>query len=143
MDLLKVATVPPVMVTPNTTVDDAIWAMAEHGASAVIVIDDLRHPIGIFTERDNLLRVTLQRREMENTVIAVVMTAPVDAVYPETSIEDALASMVRNHCHHLPIVDDFNRVIGIVSARSLLLRKLGEAQAHVEALAAFADADVI
>jgi CBS domain-containing protein len=143
MDLLKVATVPPVMATPTTTVFDVIWAMAEHGASAVVVVDERRHPVGIFTERDNLLRVTLQRRDMEETAIAEVMTSPVDAVYPETSVKDALACMVRNHFHHLPIVDAQNRLVGIVSARSLLLRRLGEKSADLEAMSVFVSVDAI
>jgi CBS domain-containing protein len=140
MELLKVARTPAITVTPEISVAQAIKIMAENKVGAVVVCNTNKQVLGIFTERDNLLRVSLAKRDMDRTRLAEVMTSPVDTAAPDLTIQNALARMVRNHYRHLPIVDLTGRILGIVSLRYLLMRLLSEKQATVEVLEAYVSA---
>lgn len=126
MDLLKVARVPPILVSPSMMVAEAVGRMVAQNVGAVVVANSDRHVVGIFTERDVLRRVTHPQLQTDAVPVSDVMTTMVETATPETKIEDALERMIRGRFRHLPIVDTSNRVIGIVSIRYLLMRQLGE-----------------
>jgi CBS domain-containing protein len=48
--------------------------------------------------------------------------------------------MVRNRYRHLPVVDSTNRILGIVSVRYLLMRRLSEQEANLEVMDAYVQA---
>jgi len=140
MELIKVARIPPVLASPEMTVAKAAALMVEKQVGAVVVVNANKHVLGIFTERDNLIKVTASGCDPKTTPISKVMSAPVSTAEPGMSVEDALTLMIRSHFRHLPIVDSEKRVIGIVSIRYLLMRRLGEKQAAVDILEAYVGA---
>ena len=119
MRLLKFASVPPAMVTPGSSVLEAVEVMAEHGVGAVAVVDEgkLR---GIFTERDVMMRVVLRHRSPKDTRVGEVMTSPAETITDETHEDDALIHMVERHVRHLPIVGSDGQIKGMLSIRNLL-----------------------
>ncbi|HYG76948.1 MAG TPA: CBS domain-containing protein [Planctomycetota bacterium] len=140
MDVIKCARIPPVLAVPEMSVREAVALMAKFNVGAVVVVNSNRNPVGIFTERDNLLRVTHMQRDPNLTLLSGVMTSPVDTVSASTQVEDALWRMIRKRYRHLPIVDTTRRVIGIVSVRYLLMRRLSEQEASLEIMDAYAHA---
>jgi CBS domain-containing protein len=48
------------------------------------------------------------------------MTSPVASIGPEATLVDAARAMLRHRVHHLPVVDDEQRLVGIVSTMDLL-----------------------
>ncbi len=48
------------------------------------------------------------------------MSDSVVTVGLETSIQKAAQEMLRNHVHHLPVVDTEDRLIGIISTMDIL-----------------------
>jgi CBS domain-containing protein len=74
---------------------------------------------GIFSERDLMTRVILQRRDPLTTRVSDVMTADVAAVGPGVSTEEAMAIMSDHRCRHLPVIDG-GQVIGLVSIGDLV-----------------------
>ncbi len=76
-------------------------------------------PVGIFTERDVLLKLDFRDGSVGGTRLASVMSRPLLTAGPEISCGDALALMRDKGIRNLPIVSD-GSVIGIVSLRSLL-----------------------
>jgi CBS domain-containing protein len=140
MEIIKVARIPPVLAKPEMTVHEAVQLMADKQVGAVVVTNPDGEVTGIFTERDYLLRIGLHCRDSKKTLLGDVMTAPVETEAPNTSVEDALARMIRGHFRHLPIVDKDQRPVGIVSIRYLLMRRIGETQASLDIMAALAGA---
>ena len=140
MDLLRVSRVPAVLAIPEMSVSEAVALMVEKQVGAVVITNPGEKVLGIFTERDNLIRVTFKRRDPDQTLLSEVMTAPVDTVSRETTVEEALTHMISKHFRHLPIVDTDHKSLGIVSIRYLLMRRLGEKQASLEALEAYVGA---
>jgi CBS domain-containing protein len=133
MSLLKIASVPPAAVAPDTTVLEAVEVMAEHSVGAVAVVEkgELR---GIFTERDLMLRVVLRHRNPKSTRVSEVMTSPAETITDATPEEDALVHMVERHVRHLPIVSTRGELKGMLSLRNLLEHRVDELARELHSL---------
>lgn len=118
MGLLKIATVPPALVEPDSTVQQAVQQMHDANVGAVAVTENGKL-IGIFTERDLMNRVVYPKRNPETTRVSEVMTRNPVSARREMAYGDALQMMVGRHFRHLPVVDEENRVTGILSVRDL------------------------
>jgi CBS domain-containing protein len=133
MSLLKIASVPPAAIAPDTTVLEAVEVMAEHSVGAVAVVEkgELR---GIFTERDLMLRVVLRHRNPKSTRVSEVMTSPAETITDATREEDALVHMVERHVRHLPIVGTRGELKGMLSLRNLLEHRVDELARELHSL---------
>lgn len=110
----------------SATVFEAISAMVDANVGAILVTgDDGDRIAGIFTERDYLRRIAVEGRTSRDTRVHEVMTAPVIAVGPETTVEEAMALMTDRRIRHAPVVDG-NRLLGIVSIGDLVRQQSQE-----------------
>jgi len=142
MELLKVADVPAITVTKEATVIEAVNAMVKNRVGAVAVVEQ-GYLKGIFTERDVMIRVVQARRNPEATRMSEVMTASVQTVAADTSPNQALSQMVEQHIRHLPITDGSGRILGMLSIRHLLQRRVEDLSHELEAVDAYLTADGI
>jgi CBS domain-containing protein len=136
MGLLKIAHVPPPKVEAGQTVLEAVRVMAKEGVGAVAVFekgerDDL---CGVFTERDVMLRVVLQKLDSERTKVRDVMSAPVATIPEDLTAEEALNQMVDRHMRHLAIVSDDGGLLGMLSIRNLLEHMVEDLQRELHSL---------
>ena len=106
-------------ISPKASVLDAVDKMCEHRVGSVLVCDDDEKPVGIFSERDLMTRVILERHDPAKVKISAVMTAEVVVVDPSTSAQEAMALMTEERCRHLPVVDG-NRIAGMISIGDLV-----------------------
>ena len=102
----------------DNLVSDAVQVMSERKIGSVVIVDDDGRPIGIFTERDLLLRVLGEGRPL-NLKLEEVMTKHPVVAKEDWSAAKALETMIAHGFRHLPIVDDSGRLIGIVSIRDI------------------------
>ena len=102
-------------VKTNETVYRAIRLMADRHIGAVLVVEK-GIVIGIFTERDYIMRVEVEGRAAKETTVREVMTDKMYTVTTDTSVEDCLALLIRRHIRHLPVVED-GKLQGIISMR--------------------------
>ncbi len=109
----------PIVLSPDNTVKDAIKVMAEHNIGAVIIVDEQFRPIGIFTERDLLIRVCAKNLDPDKTKLKDVMTPNPVTITDDTPVMQALELMMNYGFRHLPIVDDKGILVGVVSLRDL------------------------
>ena len=105
-------------VGPDATVLDAALLMNEHRVGALVVLDGGRLA-GIFTERDVLRRIVAERRDPAATPIHEVMTREVACCQAHTSVEEARYVLMDRRIRHLPVVDDCQTLVGIVSIGDL------------------------
>lgn len=101
-------------VAPEQTVLRAIEIMAEVDVGALLVLDGKRL-CGIFSERDYTRKVILQGKASRQTPVSEVMTGKVIYVTQDRTIEECMAIMTEKHVRHLPILDEKQNVIGIIS----------------------------
>jgi CBS domain-containing protein len=114
------STVAEVMHPAVTTVEQtahlaaAAYLMKKQGATAIVVIDDpqSRHPIGIITEAD-VVRAVADGQDVNDVRIRDLMTASPTVCQEDTTLRNALKSMVNGGFRHLPVVEQ-DSVVGIV-----------------------------
>jgi CBS domain-containing protein len=104
----------PVILPPSATVREACQSMRDHRIGAVLVTEDDRRLVGIFTGRDAVHRVLAEGKSAAKTTLAEVMTPAPHTMPPHKMAIEALRLMEDGRYRHLPIVDD-GRVVGIVS----------------------------
>ena len=119
---------------------EAVGTMAEESIGAIVVIEG-NQLVGIFSERDLLLRVVSEKRDPERTLIRDVMTSPVETIHRDSTVDDALKVMLEKHIRHLPILDRDGRLSGMISMRSLLNEKVEELTDQLDSLEAYFTAD--
>ena len=103
---------------PMDTVLDAVQRMNTASIGCLPVVDQGRL-VGIFTERDVLVRVVQAECTPAATLIRDVMTEGPLCVSPNTTVEDTMIFMTENHCRHLPVVSS-DELLGLVSIGDLL-----------------------
>jgi len=122
-------------VRANETVYRAIRLMADRRIGAVLVVDK-GTVIGIFTERDYIMRVEVEDRPTKETLLREVMTDKMYTVTSSTSIEHCLGLMILRHIRHLPIVEE-GRLMGIISMRDAVAAILKDREADIQRLESY------
>lgn len=114
----SVVSMPPVSLSSSTSVQEAAKLMASHGISSVLVVDETQL-VGILTDRDLRNRVVAEGLPLDVRVSAVMTQLP-ESVYENRSLMDALTTMTSSNIHHLPVVNDQNQPVGMVTATDLI-----------------------
>jgi CBS domain-containing protein len=131
MNILDYCAANPASVSLAASAADAIEAMIQRRMGAAAVIDEHGIVAGFFTERDVMTRVALSGRDPRQIPITDVMTTPVLMATRATTIAEATAVMINHTKRHLPVVEDDGRLIGILSIRHVLERKVDELTAQI------------
>jgi CBS domain-containing protein len=131
--LLKMSHKPAVSVVREANVMAAIRIMFETRVGACLVLDGER-PVGIFTERDVMVKVVLKKLDPETTPVSAVMTSPVIPIDVGASVADAVRVMVARHIRHLPVVDKDAKVLGMLSMRHVMREQIDRLEQQVGAL---------
>lgn len=105
-------------VEENETVAEVARHMSELHVGAIVVLHEGRLR-GLFSERDLMNRVVLQRLDPERTRVADVMTTSLATVDELATIEEAMAAMESHKCRHLPVTRN-GRVVAFLSMRDLM-----------------------
>ena len=101
------------MVSPDSTVINALEKMAEKNIGSVIVMDGDKY-FGLMTERDYSRKVVLRSKDSATTPVSEIMTKDLPAVNPKDTIDHCMQLMTSNNIRYLPVFDN-NRFTGIVS----------------------------
>ncbi len=109
----------PVTVAPGDTAQRALALLAEHDIGAVLVLETGR-VVGVFSERDFARKVALPGKSSRDTCIREVMSGHVFYVTPTQTVEECLAIMTDRHIRHLPVVDEDQNLLGILSIGDLV-----------------------
>lgn len=122
-------------VTSGQVVIEAVKYMVQHHIGAVPV---LRHGelVGIFSERDLMVRVVAEGRDATTTLVDAVMTSDPLSVSPQTSFEECMILMKAHGFRHLPICEN-RKLIGVISLRDLLLHDVEEKDVEVRMMRAY------
>ncbi len=110
------------IVTPDDSVASAIDLMIENDIGSVIVEDENRNIVGIFTERDLLRRYRQNQSKFLRLTISEVMTQPVITIEEGAKLSDAITLMEENKIGRLPVVDGDKHLVGILFWRELFNR---------------------
>jgi CBS domain-containing protein len=106
------------MVTPDTFVEDAAQTMLDNEIGSVVVVDDDGHLEGILTTTD-FVTIVAKSKPKARTTVERYMTTGVQTTKAQDSIRDVADAMLDHGFHHMPVVDDDENVIGIITTKDL------------------------
>jgi CBS domain-containing protein len=81
----------------------------------VVSTKEERHPIGVITDRDIVIRTIGRDLNPLEQRAGDCMTTPCQTVTPETSLVECCAVLEQNQIRRVPVIDDSGRLIGIVA----------------------------
>jgi CBS domain-containing protein len=109
---------PPLQVKPAQTVADAVALMRQERVGCVLVCE-AANLLGIFTERDLLVRVLADQKPLWQPVSDVMTPDPV-VVHAKEAISVAIKKMEEGGYRHLPVLDEKGKAVGILSVKRIV-----------------------
>ena len=106
-------------VNPQTKIQQVAKMMAENHIGCVPVCDDNNCICGVVTDRDVLLRCVACDKDTTQTPVSDIMTTNVCTCKPEDEISNAQSKMGQNQIRRLPVCNEINVVIGMLSIGDL------------------------
>lgn len=108
----------PVTIKRGSTVRDALALMHEYHIGGIPVVDDEKHLVGIVTNRD------LRFEQNEERLIDEVMTSEnLVTTHVQTDLVAAAKILQENKIEKLPVVDDNNKLIGLITYKDITKAK--------------------
>jgi len=104
-------------VGPLSTVIDAVNTMNDQHVGSVLVCEG-GYPVGIFSERDVLVRVVATQRDPRQTLVRDVMTTRLYTASPDDTLLEVMRLMTDRRCRHVPVMEG-ELLVGLVSIGDL------------------------
>lgn len=117
-DLMHVGDALP-FIPSNRTFREAIMEMLSKNLGAVLIVDDRKKLVGIFTDGDTK-RALFPSPCDYNTAIEKIMIKNPKSVYPDTLAIKALDLMEQYNITVLPVVDDEHTLVGLIHMHDIL-----------------------
>lgn len=122
-----------ISISPVSRVVDAAQLMNEHQIGALVVLEGSAL-VGIISERDMMRRVIAERRDPNRETVGAVMTSPVVTCRPDAKIDDVKMLFRMRRIRHLPVIDDRDRLAGMVSIGDLNAWQLNDQLVEIQYL---------
>lgn len=108
-----------VTIGPGQSLADALLVLKRNNIGALVVVESGQSVVGILSERD-IVRAAADDREFAALLVEQVMTKDVVLGILDDDVMHVAHVMTEKRFRHLPVVDNENRVIGIVSIGDIL-----------------------
>ena len=106
-------------VRPDCKVYDAARIMNENHIGCIPVCDDNKTVVGLITDRDIVLRTVACDKNAKTTQVSEIMTTNVHTCNCEEDVCEAENEMARNQVRRIPVVDEQNKMVGILTMGDL------------------------
>lgn len=105
----------PLTMASDVTVAEAVRKMSELNYGSVMIVDGDGRLEGVATERDVMKKLVNVGLDATKTKLSEIMTASPRAAHAEDDYRDWLRIMSNERFRRLPIVDDDNRVLAVMT----------------------------
>ncbi len=104
-------------VMPDATISEVAEIMENSDVGIVPVCDEDKKLLGIITDRDIVIRNVAKNRG--NAKVSEIMTKRVTTASPNEDIYNISKKMAKHKIRRIPIVEDDNRLVGVVSVADI------------------------
>jgi CBS domain-containing protein len=120
----EVMTKSPVCCLPEDTVAKVAQLMKRENVGSIPVIENEQNKklVGIVTDRDLTLEIVAEGRDAKSTNVEAVMTRKVVTCRAEDDLQKALDAMSEHQLRRIPVVDNNNKILGIISQADVATR---------------------
>ncbi len=120
MKVEHLVTRPVVTLTSASTILEAAKHMVEGNVGLLVIFDakDKTKPVGVVSERDIIKSIA--SGEKLTTEVDKISTAHVITVRASSDVAEAAKAMNKHRIRHVVVVDDQDKLMGVVSMRDLV-----------------------
>ena len=95
---------------------------SEHvGSIPVVENEQTKKLVGIVTDRDLTLKIVADKLDAKSTKVEMVMTRKLVTCHAEDDLQKAVDAMSENQLRRIPIVDDDNKILGIITQADVVM----------------------
>lgn len=106
-------------IKPETKIGEAAKLMSQNHVGCLPVCDNNNSICGIITDRDLVLRCVACDKDINQTPVSDIMTCDVAICKKTDDITNAESKMGQRQIRRLPVCDDNNRVVGMLTLGDL------------------------
>lgn len=129
MSLRKFCERPVVTVSPEQNIAAACQLFREKNVGCLVAVQDGKL-CGVLTDRDVALKVTGEKKDPQHIKVREVMTGNPLSIAAHKTLHDLTSIMHTHHVRRVPIVDDSDKVVGMVTLDDLIML-LGQEMADI------------
>ena len=113
-----------ITATADETIKTVCKLMYESDIGSIVIVkrtvDDPNKPVGIITERDIVRQIGLSELFVVQAPIRQIMSTPLVTIGPNNPIRDAIEIMQLKKIRRLVVIDDREKMIGIITIKDAL-----------------------
>lgn len=117
-----------VTIEPSATLVTAARLMRDANIGMLPVVERGR-VVGVLTDRDLVVRALAREADPARVRVADCMSAEVIPAHPAWPTEQAIVTMAQAQVGRLPVLDDDDRLVGVVTLSSMAFRSRQKAVA--------------
>ena len=122
-----------ITIEAEQEISSAIDMLAEHKIGALLVVNKSGRLIGIISERD-IVRQAARTENVFSLKVSNVMTRKVKVGLPQDDMMSVAHTMTEGRFRHLPIVDDDNDLVGMISIGDVMKAQRDAYRGEIETL---------
>ncbi|MDN3378907.1 MULTISPECIES: DUF294 nucleotidyltransferase-like domain-containing protein [unclassified Pseudoalteromonas] len=107
-----------VTLPPDASIRQTAKKMKMHGVSS-IMITEFEQLVGVVTDRDLRNRVLADEVEPKEAVSTIMSKKP-KYIFENNRVFSALHLMLKHNIHHLPVLDEHHKALGMITSTDLL-----------------------
>ena len=115
-----VMTLNPTTCEPQASVVDAAKVMAQEDVGSIPIVEGDRL-IGVVTDRDIVIRVVAEGRDLQSTTVGEIASRDLVTVSPDEDLDRALELMAEDQVRRVPVIEG-DTLVGIVAQRDIALQ---------------------
>jgi len=141
-EILKVENAPLVTVKPHATISTVAHRLKNDRVGCAVISEDGKHPEGIIAVRDIVYAMAdhwgSDPKDNEFSFmmqpVSDIMTHHVHVCRPKHLLKEVMAMMLHGHYLHIPVVNEANELVGIISIDDVIKFGVGELEVEAEIL---------
>ncbi|HSQ26030.1 MAG TPA: CBS domain-containing protein [Anaerolineales bacterium] len=120
----EVMTKNPICCQPDDVVMKVAQLMQSENIGSIPVIENeqTQKLVGIVTDRDLALKVVAKGQDAKSTKVEAVMTRQIVTCRTGDDLQMALDAMAEHQLRRIPIVDDNDKIVGIIAQADVATR---------------------
>lgn len=105
---------------PDDHIKDILQVLKLKNIGSVIVINSSNQVLGLFSQRDYLIRVPTEKLDLEGEKVETYMNPNPLKLYLDSKLSGAISSLASSNSRHIILVDDDERPVGVLSQGDII-----------------------
>lgn len=114
----SISTKPVLLTPPGKSVGEVVKLLCDHDIGCTVIVEEEK-VLGIFSERDVLLKLNVNAPQFRDRPVSEFMTRQVEMLDVDDRIALALHKMDLGGYRHLPVTDN-GKLVGLISIRDIM-----------------------